>query len=162
MRIIVTQNFAVIIILSYIYLGNHHKFKHCLSIHFNEINTKLWLNNKNVDKNSRLKSLYISFPKDNDVVIKFTSIELFDPNDGKGFELTITSSKHKSPNRTCPRFLFDCENNLCIQNKFRCNGINNCENNRDEENCKISHNNNYNDFFKTVSGLDLKKLYHFF
>ncbi len=68
-------------------------------------------------------------------MIKFTSTELFDPNDGKGFELIITSSKHKSPNRNCPKFLFDCENNLYIENKFRCNGINNCGNNRDEENC---------------------------
>jgi hypothetical protein len=149
MRIIVAQNFAVIINLSHINLRNHHKFKDYLSIQFNESNTKLWFNNKYVEKNSRFKSLYTSFSKDNDIVIKFTSTELFDPNDGKGFELIITSSEHKPPNRNCPKFLFDCENNLCIKNKFRCNGINNCGNNRDEKNCKRSHNNNYLDIFDT-------------
>jgi hypothetical protein len=50
MRIIVTQNFAIIINLSYINLRNHYKFKDYLSIQFNESNAKLWFNNKLLTK----------------------------------------------------------------------------------------------------------------
>ncbi len=47
-------------------------------------------NTKIIQKLQLDLSRIVSFSKDKDVVIKFTSTELFDPNDGKGFELIIT------------------------------------------------------------------------
>ena len=152
------KNKGLNININYINLRKFHSFRDYLVIKFDKKQTNLWYDRRPIDNNYINEEFFLTEESYNpeEVTIKFqtTANNNDSPREDKDFEIVITlfdrrESDDPKDSRSCERRnLFDCGDNVCIQRRFFCNGVDNCGNGRDEPNkCKHSRNNNYFDLF---------------
>lgn len=135
--------------------------KDYLVIKFDDKKSKVWHNKRSIDYHDKEKFFVTTHSDEpNEVIIRFiTTFDNHDFKDDKGFDISVNLFKRRDKEKSesdndivdigCDKkFSFDCENDICINRKLVCNGIDNCGNGSDEpENCKYHRNNNWYDFF---------------
>ncbi|CAG2106984.1 unnamed protein product [Medioppia subpectinata] len=78
---------------------------------------------------------FVTDISDTDIGVKFVTTNMRDAIDGKGFEIHFTAYRLKESSGVCSDGYFDCDNSRCVHNGLKCDRIDNCGNNRDEDGC---------------------------